>query len=133
MTGGLKMIQEMPKTFLDSVFVAGREVAWPPEIAAEVVEWLGNHDICVLGAEVWIVTPDSKISTMFRDSTGADCIWTIAVNRDLEEPWNSYCQRAASVVSESIRRIDISDMHASGRPLVNITYVSEREYIRLID
>ena len=119
--------KDLPAIFLDSAFISlDGEAAWPPQIATEVVDWLGNHSYGVLGADIWIVTPESDIFTTFRDLTGQDCVWAIAVDRGAGEYWGSYCSRAASTVSESIRKIDISEISASGRVLVNLTFASEQ-------
>lgn len=112
----------MPNEFVSSAYLAKNEAAWPPRIAAEVVDWLGEHGFAVFGAEVWIITRDDKIGTFFRDADGRRSLWAVAVDPNQDEPWSSFVRRAAASVSESIRKLDIADIRESGDVYVNITY-----------
>jgi len=115
----------MPRDFVSSAFIVENEAAWPPRIAAEVVDWLGEHGFAVYGAEVWIITREGKISTFFRDAGGKSYLWAVAVDPNQDEPWSSFVRRAAASVSESVRKLDIAGVRASGEIYVNITYESE--------
>jgi hypothetical protein len=116
---------EMPNDFVSSAYLGKNEAAWPPRIAAEVVDWLGEHGFAVFGAEVWIITRDGEIGTFFRDAHGRESIWAVAVDPKQDEPWSSFVRRAAASVSDSIRRLDIAGIRESGEVYVNITYDSQ--------
>ena len=66
-----------------------------PQIAAQVVEWLGLHQYAVLGTELWVIR-DGLINTLPVGQTGTREVHGNTVNRRANEAWAAFVSRAAS-------------------------------------
>jgi len=43
----------LPEALQSTAVIFGEELAWPPDDALRVIEWLSSHDFAVAGVELW--------------------------------------------------------------------------------
>ena len=124
----------LPRQFFENAFrTQSGEMAWTPDVAADVVEWLSRNDFGLLGAELWVIRPNGQICALYTDTEGRLACWGISVNRNQDESWAAFVARAAAEVQASIAKLDESDVMTPGRVFINLTYVTESEYDSLLN
>ena len=119
-----------PRQFSEAAFrTQSGEMAWIPDVAADVVEWLKRNDYGVLGAELWVIRPNGQICALYTDTEGRLACWGVSVDRNQDESWAAFVARAATQVSDSIAKVDEeSDVMTPGQLYINLTYVTESEF-----
>ena len=108
-------------------------MAWTPDVAADVVEWLRRNDFGLLGTELWVIRPNGQICALYTDTEGRLACWGMSVKRNQDESWAAFVARAAAEVQASIAKLDESDVMTPGRVFINLTYVTESEYDSLLN
>ncbi|HZZ14406.1 MAG TPA: hypothetical protein VFE08_00420 [Candidatus Sulfotelmatobacter sp.] len=107
------------------------EPAWEPDIAAQVVEWLGLHQYAVLGTELWIIR-DGLINTLPIGQSGRPEVFGNTVSRRGNEPWAAFVSRGASETVVYLRSFQSGEIVEPGKVHFNLTWVSEEEFEKLV-
>ena len=121
---------EFPSELADGAFLAGNEAAWRLAAAAQVVEWLGLHGYAVLGTELWVIRDGAIHSLPIGQSTMPE-VYGNVVNRQADEPWTTFVNRAASETVAYLRSFKSSEIVERGDLHFNVTWVSEQEFQKL--
>jgi hypothetical protein len=121
---------DFPSELAEAAFWSN-EPAWEPHLAALVVEWLGLHQYAVLGTELWVIR-DGLINTLPIGQTGMPEVHGNTVNRRANEPWAAFVSRAASETVVYLRSFQSREIVAPGKVHLNVTWVSEVEFEKLV-
>jgi hypothetical protein len=109
-----------PSDLASAAFVASKEAAWRPALAARSVEWLCTHGYAVLGTELWLPKDGSIQSLPYFQN----------VDRQGDEAWHSFVARAAAETLAYLRAFTPKFIE-EGDVYVNVTWVSETEFRNL--
>jgi hypothetical protein len=120
----------LPSELADAAFVAGNEAAWPPAVAAQVVEWLGLHGYAVLGTELWVIR-NGEIHSLPIGRSALPDVHGNVVNRTPDELWAEFVSRAASETVDYLRSFNPTEIAEPGDPFFNVTWVNEEEFQNL--
>jgi len=106
-----------PSELASAAFVASKEVAWRPALAARSVEWLSAHGYAVLGIELWLPKDGSIQSLPYFQN----------VDRQGDEAWDSFVARAGTETLAYLRTFT-PEFIEEGDVYVNVTWAREAEY-----
>jgi hypothetical protein len=109
-----------PSDLASAGFVAFKEAAWQPALAAHSVEWFGVHGYAVLGTELWLPKDGSIQSLPYFQN----------VDRQGDEEWHSFVARVAAETLAYLRAFNPKFIE-EGDIYVNVTWVSEAEFRNL--
>ena len=123
--------QNVPVELADVAFTSGNEVAWSPKHAVLAVEWFESHGYAILGTELWIVQP-AGIQSLPLGHDGKRGVYGNTVNRQRNEPWNSFVVRSAAETRAYLQTFDPSDIAEQGQQYFNVTWESESGFNELV-
>jgi hypothetical protein len=106
-----------PSDLASAAFVASKEAAWRPALAARSVEWFGTHGCAVLGTELWLPKDGSIQSLPYFQK----------VDRQGDEAWHSFVARAAAETLAYLRALKPKFIE-EGDVYVNVTWMTETEF-----
>jgi hypothetical protein len=92
-----------------------------------VVEWLGLHGYAVLGTELWVVR-DGVIHSLPIGQSGMGEVHGNMVDRQADESWAVFVNRAASETVAYLRSFESSEIVEPGDLHFNVTWVTEQEF-----
>jgi hypothetical protein len=120
-----------PFVLAAAAFSRGKEVAWPPMLAARAVEWFGTHGYAVLGTELWLLQ-DEAIQSLPIGLSGKGEVHGNTVNRKSHEVWGSFVVRAAAETQAYLQSFKPSDIVEHGEVYFNVVWASEADYQQLV-
>ena len=109
-----------PSDLASTGFVASKEAAWQPALAAHSVEWFGVHGYAVLGTELWLPKDGSIQSLPYFQN----------IDRQGNEAWDSFVARAAAETLAYLGAFTAKFIE-EGDVFVNVNWVSEAEFRNL--
>jgi len=122
--------RNFPDELASAAYVAGSEAAWPPENAINVVLWLRENGIAVLGTELWVVREDGIQPGIFVN--GVREIHGNAILAKQNESWDGYVKRSADETLRYLRSFETSpEAKQQGKVFFNIVWADEAEYLNL--
>ena len=116
-----------PFALAAAAFSSGKEVAWPPLVAAKAVEWFGRHGYAVLGTELWLLQ-DEEIQSLPIGLSGMSEVHGNTVNRKSHEEWSCFVERAAAETCAYLQSFKPSNIVEHGQVYFNVVWVSEADY-----
>ena len=133
------LVMNEPKNFWPADFPSelaqaafwSSEPAWEPDVAAQVVEWLGSHRYAVLGTELWVIRA-GLINTLPIGKSGMPEVHGNTVARWANEPWAAFVSRAACETVAYLRSFRPREIVVPGKAHFNVTWVSEQEFEKLV-
>lgn len=115
----------LPTHLRDEAYLTDQEAAWPRQAAQEVLDFLTQNDIAVLGGEVWLpTTPGPTLPG----------IYTFEVSPRLpQEPWRSFVHRANALARHYVQDFVWATggaTHHNLKPYFNFAACDEADYPR---
>ncbi len=123
-----------PDLELGAFKLSNGEFGWTRDQIPRVVTILIEHNLGILGGELWWIPPgaDTFLTVPQADGTRACYPWTAEQKPD--EPWAAFVRRSAAETLATVEKWPApGEIPADlpGRILYNLTWVSEERYVQL--
>lgn len=111
------------------------DLAWPQESLLAVIRWLEQHELAILGGDVWVLDADGRVSDS-NPETGefrGGWVWSVGDRRE-NENWLDYVRRCAEYAQQWIEEVDPASEIAvlpGERLIFEPSWVTEEEYVAL--
>jgi hypothetical protein len=116
----------IPRNLRERAFQATNgELAWEEGDALRVVDFAEQSGIAVLGGEVWFITKDGAVMSLFRSRDGSEGLYewsTREVEGEAKIEFVGRCaQDSRDAISAFRRKVDMADETARP-PFFNLTF-----------